>query len=100
MWIGGFSRRIDRQFGGDRLAHDDGAGLSQKRDGRGIKGRGAARMQHCPILGRHVLGVEDILDADRDAVQRAQRGPTAPVKVGIARLLQRILRIKMYPGTY
>ena len=68
-------------LGGDGLAHDHGAGGAQPGHRRGIAARRAAGPQGRAELGRHVAGVEDVLDADRHAVQRAR----SPCRAGGAR---------------
>ena len=68
-------------FGGHGLAHDHGAGRAQPRHRRRIAARRAAGPQRRAELGRHVAGVEDVLDADRHAVQRAGRpGPACDAR--------------------
>ena len=57
---------------GHGLAHDHGAGRAQPGDRGRVAPRRAAGPQRRAELGRHVAGVEDVLDADRHAVQRAR----------------------------
>ena len=67
--------RRRRIVGGERrgrgLADDGGAGLLQQHHHGRIRARLMAAIDHRSHLGRHVLGVDDVLDADRDAAQRA-----------------------------
>ena len=69
--VAGLAGRVGRELGGHRLAEDDRAGRAQALDHRGIVVGRAAGVQHGAVLGRHVGGVDDVLDADRQAVQRA-----------------------------
>ncbi len=71
----------EREFGGDRLADDDGAGGAQLRHQRGVHAGAAAGVERGAVLGRVVLGVDDVLDADRDAVERPQRAAGPAVRV-------------------
>ena len=56
---------------GHGLAEDDGAGGAQRRDAGRILGGLAALEGGAAVLGRHVGGVDDVLDADGNPVQRA-----------------------------
>ena len=60
-------------LGGHGLADDDRAGRAQLRHRRRITPRRAAGPQGRAELGRHVAGIEDVLDADRHAMQRTGR---------------------------
>ena len=50
------------------------------------------------VLGRHVGRVDDVLDADRHPVQRADALALACAAIGGARLRQRVLGIEELPG--
>jgi hypothetical protein len=54
-------------------------------------------VQHGAVLGRHVGGVDDVLDADRDAVQRADRLAAALALIRGARLRERVLLVEELP---
>ena len=75
------------ELGRHRLADDDRAGVAQLAHGGGVGVGLAAGQNGRAAFGRIILGVEDILDRDRDAVQRAERPPLPFVAVERARLL-------------
>ena len=77
------------ELGGHRLADDDRAGCAQPRHRRAVAHR-LATEQRRAAFGRVVGGVEDVLDADRNAMQRADRMAVAAALVERARLRQRI----------
>ena len=68
------------ELGGHRLAEDDRAGLAQRRDARAVALAAKAVEQRRAVPGRHVAGFDDVLDADRHAVDRRKRlaRPPAP----------------------
>ena len=93
--------RIDRrpgkavgEFGRHRLAHDHAAGHAQQRDAGGVGERPVAAIDRRAVLGRHVDGVDDVLDPDRHAGEQ----PGSSGAIGGARLRQRLLRIEPGPG--
>ena len=96
--IAGLAGAEQRHFGGHGLAHDHRAGLAQQRDRGAVAVRPAAGVQHGAVLGRHVGGVEDVLDADRNAVQRPHRLAVGAGFVERARLAAGVLRIEKGPG--
>ena len=51
----------------------DRAGGAQALDHRGVAGRRPPGVQHGAVLRRHVGGVDDVLEPDGHAVQRAER---------------------------
>ena len=57
----------------------------------------AAGVQHGTVLGGHVGGVDDVLDAHRQAVQRTDGMTLAAHAVDIARLLERALFVDEGP---
>ena len=79
------AHRHERLGGGElgrrRLAENDGAGLAQRLHRRRI----ATRLETLPdrraLPGRHVLGFDDVLDADGHAVDRRERLVAAPTPV-------------------
>ena len=85
-------------LGGHGLAHDDRAGGAQAGHGRRVAARRAARPQRRAELGGHVAGVEDVLDADRHAVQRPDRLALLAVIVGRLGLPQGVLAVEERPG--
>jgi len=77
VWAGlrGFAGRGRLQageLGGDRLAEHEAAGAAHERHQRGIGLGPMAGVDRRSILGREIRGVENILDADRQPVQRRQ----------------------------
>ncbi len=58
------------KFGGDGLSNDHRAGFAQRRHAGGIALGAKAREQRRAVLGRHVGGLDDVLDADWHAVDR------------------------------
>ena len=91
---------VVRVLRGHGLAHDHGASGAQPRDDRRVPPRRAARPQGRAELGRHVAGVEDVLDADRHAVERAQRLARLAMRVGGLRLPHRVLAVEERPGLH
>jgi hypothetical protein len=71
---------IDGKLGGHGLAQDHRARRAQPLDHRGVPGRPPPGVEWCAVLGRHVARVDDVLDADRDAVQRPL-GPADPPRL-------------------
>src|SRR3546814_9863696 len=50
------------------------------------------------VLGGHADGVDDVLQADRQAVQRADRAAPGTVLVELARLLHDMVAVEIGPG--
>ena len=68
------ARRAGGELGRDRLAHDDRARGQRPRHHRRVARRRPARRAAAEaVLGEHVRGVDDVLEADRHAVQRPDR---------------------------
>ncbi len=61
------------ELGRHRLADDHRARCAQPRDRRAVAHRLTALEQRRAAFGRIIGGIEDVLDADRNAVQRADR---------------------------
>ena len=61
------------------LAQDQGARLPQQGHAGGVSADEAATIEIGIILGGHILGKDDVLDADRQPVQRS------PVRPGVER---------------
>ncbi len=91
------ARRSAREFGGDRLAHDDGAGAAQQRDDGGVTRWRPAGVQRRAVLRRHVGRVDDVLDADRHTVEWSDRPARQTVLVRRTSLGQRVIRIEERP---
>jgi hypothetical protein len=96
--VAGLARRVDRELGGDRLAEDHRTRGAQQAHDRGVGARPPPGMEHRAVLGRHVGGVDDVLDADRQAVQGPERPAALALLVGGARLPERVLRVEERPG--
>ena len=95
--IAGFTRRHVRQLRRDRLSHDDGAGFPQQAYARCILFRLTAAIDRRAILSWHVGGRDDVLDRDRQAVQRARLTALCQLRVGRLGLCTGIVRIKVFP---
>src|SRR5258707_12165053 len=54
------------------------AGGPQALRHRRVAGRRPPRVQHRPVLGRHVRAVDDVLERDRPPLQRAEAPPGSP----------------------
>ena len=79
-------RRAERELVQVGLADEDGACLAQVRDGRRVA-CGHVAVAHARGGGRRrAADVEQILERDRDAVQRAAVAPGRELAVGLARL--------------
>src|SRR5262249_12048830 len=52
------------------------------------------------VLGRHISGVDDVLDADRDAIERTDTLALAARRVRGARLGQGMLAVEMGEGLH
>ena len=81
------------ELGRDRLAEDHRARRAQARHARGVGARAPPGVDRAAALGRQVRGVDDVLDADRDAVQRPARG----LRVALARLGERGAGVEVRP---
>ncbi|MNX87938.1 hypothetical protein D3C86_1198920 [compost metagenome] len=71
MRIAGGAGSSERELGGHRLADGNGAGGAQHPHAAGIESGGACGQGRCAETGRHVRHVNDVLDADGHAGQRA-----------------------------
>ena len=92
--IGGFARREIGELGRDGLAEGYAAGAPDHRHAGGIGTRPVALVDGRAVGGRHVGGVDDVLDADGHAVQRAARR----FAVARPRLGHRPVAIEIGPG--
>ena len=91
--VAGRRRLVGGELGRHRLAEDHRALLAQPGDAVGVARRPVALVDRRAVRGRHVGGVDDVLHADRDPVQRPPRrlGITRP------RLRERLLRVEVRP---
>ena len=83
------------ELGGHRLADDDGAGRAQLGHHGGVVARPAATADRRAELGRIIRRVDDVLDRDRNAVQRSERVALRAALVERARLRERVLAVEM-----
>src|SRR5215210_2129749 len=75
-----------------RLAEEDRPALLEPADDRGIRGRNVVFKEGGAHRGTHALGADQVLDADRHAVERASVLSGQDLLLRPRRLLQRILR--------
>src|SRR5258706_8512289 len=87
-----------RTFGRDRLAQNDSASSAQSRNHRSVNARRASAMQRRAVFGRHVRGVDDVLDADRYAAEGSGRLTRAAQVIRGARLRKREILVEEGPG--
>ncbi len=81
------------EFRGHGLAHDHAVGRARQRHAGCVGERHLAREDGRIVTRRHVVGVDDVLHADRHAADQPRR-----CLVRRARLGERQLRIEMGPG--
>ena len=85
-----------RELGRDRLADDDRACRPRQGDACGI-GRGPmVDVDRRTVRGRHVAGVEQILDGNREPVQQSRRA----LRIELARTPHRGVGIQKSPGVH
>ena len=96
--VAGVARVEKGQFGGDRLAHDHRPGIAQAFHQSCVSVGYPALKGRAPALCRHGGRVDNVLEPDRHAMQRADAhaGPPDPVHLG--GLAQCLVRIEMGPG--
>src|SRR5262245_24068663 len=97
MGIARLTRGKIRKLGCDCFSHDYRTSRAQHCDHAGITGGSTTGVQHGAVFGRHISGVEDILDADGYAME-CSGGPSlkAP-SVGCARLRKGMVWIEKRP---
>ena len=92
-------RRLkERKLGRGGLAQDQRARRAQPGDRPGVFGRPAALVEDGAVLGRHRGGVDDVLDPDRQPVQRPDGPPAGAQAVEPRRLGARLRRVDERPG--
>ena len=94
------ARREDGELRRHRLADDDRARLAQAVHHRRVLARPAPLVEDRAVLGRQVARVDDVLQADRHAVQGAERAAGAAIAVGGLRLVHDIGRVEMLEGLH
>jgi hypothetical protein len=92
--VAGLTGRTGRELRSDRLAEHDPTRHARERDAGGICPGPVSLIGLGAVGGRHVAGIHDVLDADRDTVERAT--PWTPIERLGRR--DRLLRIEMLPG--
>jgi hypothetical protein len=85
------------EFGGHRLADDEGAGAAHGGDAIGIGLRAIAAIDRRVALGRLVPGLDDVLDGERHP---AQRQSTTLAAVELARLGENERRVEEGKGAH
>jgi hypothetical protein len=93
MRIGGPPGGDAGEFAGHGLAEDHRTGGAHQRDARCIGRRTVAAVDRRTHLGRHVEGIDDVLDPDRQPVQR----PAGAGAVERARLRERGIGVEIDP---
>src|SRR5262249_14708165 len=83
------------ELGRHRLADDDRAGGAQLGDDGGVVAGPATGAERRAEFGRVIRGVDDVLDRDRNAVQRAEGVALRAALVERARLRERVLAVEM-----
>ena len=83
--IAGRARVHPGELGRHRLADDHAARLTQRRDARAVAVSPKTGEQRRAVLRRHVDGLDDVLDADRHAVNRRKRLARSPAVRGAIR---------------
>ncbi len=90
----GFARVPVGEFGRHRLPEDDAARRPGQRDAGSIGKGPVATVDRRAVLGRHVIGVDDVLDPDRHALQHSR--PAGPIDR--ARLAESEFGVEPDPG--
>ncbi len=94
--IGSFAGGEHGEFGGHRLAENDGPCGTQQRHAGCVPGRSVPRVYRRAIAGGHVRGVNKVLDANRHAMQ----GALCRATITRPRLCQGCLGVKIFPGSH
>src|SRR6185503_17720089 len=89
-------RVVIGELRGGRLAEDHAARAAQQRDAGCVPLRLVAAVDRRVVFGRHIRGVDHVLDADRYAVQRAARR----LAVALAGFGKRALGVEIGPGMH
>jgi hypothetical protein len=83
------------ELGRHRFSDDDRAGGAQLGDHGGVVAGPATRRERRSEFGRIIRGVDDVLDRDRNAVQRAEGVALRAALVERARLRERVLAVEV-----
>src|SRR5215472_18565767 len=85
-------------FSGDGLSDDDRAGLAQRGNTRAIAFGAEAGEQRRAVFGWHVRGLDDVLDADRHAIDLRARPARAPARARLVGSCARTLEVEIDEG--
>src|SRR5262249_55352165 len=83
------------ELGGYRLADDDRPGGAQLRHYRGVVAGPTTGGERRAALGRVIRRLDDVLDRDRNAVQRPERMAVRAPLIEATRLRERMVTIEM-----
>ena len=95
--IGGRARAKVGELRRNRLAQDNRAGFAQARDQKSVFAGFPAGVEDRAVLGGKVGGIDDVLDADRHAVERTDRQASHTERVGALCELHRVIRVQVRP---
>src|SRR5262249_42755143 len=98
MRVAGTARLGGGKLGGHGLADDDRPGLAECRDARAVAFGAPVRKQRGAVLGRHVSCLDDVLDAERHAIDRRALPALAPTPTRLIGSGARAHEIEMYEG--
>jgi hypothetical protein len=94
------ARREVRAFRSHSLAEDHRTRGAQHLHHRCVVARRAPLVQRAAVLGRHIAGIDDVLQPDRYAVERPDRLARAAQLVRGAGLLERTVLVEEGPGLH
>src|SRR5687768_11180836 len=83
-----------RELRGDCLAEQNAAGVSRDRDARRVPCRAVSAVDARTVLGWHVGGLDDVLDAERNALEDV----VSRALVARSRELERRFDIEVLPS--
>src|SRR6476619_5527971 len=98
MRVAGAARLGGGEFGGHRLAEDHRARFAQGNDACSIALGAPAEVYWGAVFGREVSSLDDVLDADRHAVDRRERTARAPTRARCIRRIARSFDVEMHEG--
>ena len=96
--IARFTRGRIRKLGGHRLADNDRTSGSQQRHTARIGIWTAAREGRATVLSWHVIGINDVLDADWKSMQWSERRAALSMRIGLIGLGQGVLGVEIGPS--
>ena len=98
MRVAGAARLGGGEFGGHRLAEDHRARFAQGNDACSIALGAPAEVYWGAVFGREVSSLDDVLDADRHAVDLAERPASAPARARRIGRNARGIDVEMHEG--